>query len=58
MNKEIDMDAIWDPTLSEPLEDQHQQNNSQMTTTDLYKYASSAPTGGSFMQEKKRKSDR
>ena len=58
MNKEIDMDANWDPTLSEPLEDQHQQNNSQTTTTDLYKYASSAPTGGSFMQEKKRKSDR
>jgi len=58
MNKEIDMDANWDPTLSEPLEDQHQQNNSQTTTTDLYKYASSAPTDGSFMQEKKRKSDR
>ena len=58
MNKDIDMDANWDPTLSEPLEDHHQQNSNQMTTTDLYKYASSAPTGTSFMQEKKRKSDR
>ena len=60
MNKDNDMDANWDPTLSEPLEEQHQQHNETMmtTTTDLYKYASSAPTGTSYMQEKKRKSDR
>jgi len=61
MNKDNDMDANWDPTLSEPLEEQHQQHDETMTTTtttDLYKYASSAPTGTSYMQEKKRKSDR
>ena len=61
INKDNDMDANWDPTLSEPLEEQHQQHDETMTTTtttDLYKYASSAPTGTSYMQEKKRKSDR
>ena len=58
MNKDNDMDANWDPTLSEPLEEQHQQHDETMTTTtttDLYKYGIERLARTSYMQEKKRK---
>ena len=51
-----DMDEPFD---MDDIEEQPNQDNAQTnTTSDLYKYASSAPTGTSYMQEKKRKSDR